>query len=146
MAGGVEGALHAHLPTPFHFSYHHILYNVADTIPTPYFISNPICTLCCALCIMYCVQCTAAPLNVILKNTLGVRPRLSASSRPVSTPGPALRSGHTVKKRLAIFPSPAGMSLTKLSLAGNRLFPARKSLISEIPAGVGKFAKLFLQC
>ncbi len=25
----------------------------------------------------------------------------------------------TVKKRLAIFPSPAGMSLNKLSLAGN---------------------------
>jgi hypothetical protein len=27
----------------------------------------------------------------------------------------------TLKKRLAIFPSPAGMSLTKLSLAGNNL-------------------------
>jgi hypothetical protein len=26
---------------------------------------------------------------------------------------------YTVKKRLGIFPSPAGMSLTKLSLAGN---------------------------
>jgi hypothetical protein len=25
---------------------------------------------------------------------------------------------HTVKKKVAIFPSPAGMSLTKLSLAG----------------------------
>ncbi len=32
---------------------------------------------------------------------------------------------YTVKKRLAIFPSPAGMSLTKLSKAGNNLiFPA----------------------
>ncbi len=28
---------------------------------------------------------------------------------------------YTVKKRFAIFPSPAGMSLTKLSLAGNNL-------------------------
>jgi hypothetical protein len=28
---------------------------------------------------------------------------------------------HTAKKRLAVFPSPAGMSLTKLSLAGNNL-------------------------
>jgi hypothetical protein len=27
--------------------------------------------------------------------------------------------GHTVKKRLSIFPSPGGMSLTKFSLAGN---------------------------
>ncbi len=41
-----------------------------------------------------------------------------------------------LKKRLAIFPSPAGMSLTKLSLAGNiKLFPARESLVSDIPAG-----------
>jgi hypothetical protein len=29
---------------------------------------------------------------------------------------------YTVKKRLAIFPSPAGMSLNKLSLAGNTCF------------------------
>ncbi len=28
---------------------------------------------------------------------------------------------HTVKKRLPVFPSPAGMSLTKLALAGNNL-------------------------
>jgi hypothetical protein len=28
---------------------------------------------------------------------------------------------YTVKKRLTVFPSPAGMSLTKLSLAGNNL-------------------------
>jgi hypothetical protein len=33
-------------------------------------------------------------------------------------PSPAT---YTVKKKLAIFPSPAGMSLTKLSLAGNNL-------------------------
>jgi hypothetical protein len=39
------------------------------------------------------------------------------------------------KKRLAIFPSPAGMSLTKLSLAG----------IIKL-AGDGKIANLFLQC
>ncbi len=35
------------------------------------------------------------------------------------------------KKRLAVFPSPAGMSLTKLSLAGNNLI---------IP-GQGEFGK-----
>ncbi len=41
------------------------------------------------------------------------------------------------KKRLAVFPSPAGMSLTKLSLARNNLlinlFPAMESLVSDIP-------------
>ncbi len=52
------------------------------------------------------------------------------------------------KEELAIFPSPAGMSLTKLSLGGKKtkLFPPRKSLISDIPAGDGKTAKSFLQC
>jgi hypothetical protein len=49
-----------------------------------------------------------------------------------------------------IFPSPAGMSLTKLSLGGNydviyKLFPSRESLVSDIPAGDGKMANLFLQ-
>ncbi len=51
------------------------------------------------------------------------------------------------KKRLAIFPSSAGiMSLTKLSLAGNNLttvIPARVSLVSDILAGDGKIANLF---
>jgi hypothetical protein len=39
---------------------------------------------------------------------------------------------YTVKKRLAIFPPPAGISLINLSLAGNtviEIFPARESLI-----------------
>jgi hypothetical protein len=56
-------------------------------------------------------------------------------------------------KRLAIFPSPAGMSLTKLSLTGKNLmknlttvFLAMESLVSDIPAGYGKIANLFLQC
>ncbi len=35
---------------------------------------------------------------------------------------------HTVKKRLAVFLSPAGMSLTKPSLTENYLIPARMSL------------------
>ncbi len=41
------------------------------------------------------------------------------------------------------------MSLTKLSQDGNtviKLFPARKGLVSDIPAGDGKTANLFLQC
>jgi len=55
---------------------------------------------------------------------------------------------YTVKKRLAVFPSPAGTSLTELSLAGNNLitvFLARESLVSDIPAGDGNVANLFLQ-
>jgi hypothetical protein len=39
---------------------------------------------------------------------------------------------YTVKKRLTIFPPPAGMSLTKPSL-----FPPRESLVSDILAGDG---------
>jgi hypothetical protein len=40
------------------------------------------------------------------------------------------------KKRLAIFLSPAGMPLTKLTLAGNiKLFSARQCLVSDIPPG-----------
>ncbi len=55
------------------------------------------------------------------------------------------------KKSFSIFPSPAGMSITKLSLGGNndviyKLFPPRESLVSDLPAGNGNFEKLFLQC
>jgi hypothetical protein len=39
------------------------------------------------------------------------------------------------------------MSLTKLSLDGNnKSVPGRGELISDIPAGDGKTASLFLQC
>ncbi len=52
------------------------------------------------------------------------------------------------KKSFSIFPSPDGMSLTKLCLGGNndikyKLFPPRESLISDIPAGDGNIEKLF---
>jgi hypothetical protein len=52
------------------------------------------------------------------------------------------------KKSFSIFPSPAGMSLTKLSLGGNNLyltslFPPLESLVSDIPAGDGNIEKLF---
>ncbi len=49
---------------------------------------------------------------------------------------------YTEKKRLAIFPSPAGMSTNKLSL-GENLFPARKSLVVDIPTGVSKSLTFF---
>jgi hypothetical protein len=55
------------------------------------------------------------------------------------------------KKSFSIFPSPAGMSLTKHSLGGNydviyKLFLLRESLVNDIPAGDGKIEKLFLRC
>jgi hypothetical protein len=46
---------------------------------------------------------------------------------------------YTVKKRFAIFPSPAGISLTKLSLAG------RAWLVTSM-LGTGKIANFILQC
>jgi hypothetical protein len=44
------------------------------------------------------------------------------------------------KKRLATFPSPAGMSLTKLALAS---FPPWESLLSYFPAGKGMMLTFF---
>ncbi len=54
------------------------------------------------------------------------------------------------KKSFSIFPAPAGMSLTKLSLGGNydviyKLFLPRESLLSDIPAEDGNIEKLFLR-
>jgi len=54
-------------------------------------------------------------------------------------------------KNISIFPSPAWMSHTKLSLGGNndviyKLFPPRESLASDIPDGDGNIKKFFLQC
>jgi len=55
------------------------------------------------------------------------------------------------KKSFSIFPSPAGMSLTKFSLGGNNdviteLFLPRGSLVSDIPAGDGELVNLFFRC
>ncbi len=47
------------------------------------------------------------------------------------------------KKRLTICPSPAGISLTKLSLGIVKLFLARERLVSDIPAGDGKLITFF---
>jgi hypothetical protein len=51
---------------------------------------------------------------------------------------------YTVKK-VSVFPSPAGMSPTQ-TLPGPgivKIFPARDSLVSDIPAGDGKIMNLF---
>ncbi len=47
------------------------------------------------------------------------------------------------KKRLAVFTYPAGMSLTKLSLAGNNcIFSGQCKVVSDIPPGDGETANL----
>ncbi len=56
-----------------------------------------------------------------------------------------------LKKRFTSFPSPAGMSLTKLPLGRNNsvmtsLFPPRESLVVTSAAGDGKLTNLFLRC
>jgi hypothetical protein len=48
------------------------------------------------------------------------------------------------KKWFSIFPSPAGISLTKLSLAGNNC-PANYWLVVTSPLETGKIIDLFLQ-
>jgi hypothetical protein len=54
----------------------------------------------------------------------------------------------TLYKKLSFSPSPAGMSLTKLFLAGNNLIiPGQEEFAySDIPGGDGKNDNLFLQC
>ncbi len=52
----------------------------------------------------------------------------------------------TVKKGLATFPSPVGMSLTASWAGIVKLFPARENLVSDIPAGDGNVGNLFLRC
>jgi hypothetical protein len=60
----------------------------------------------------------------------------------------SLKTTHR-KKRFSIFLSPAGMSLTKLSLGGNndviyKLFLLRESLVSDILVGDGNIEKFFI--
>jgi hypothetical protein len=54
------------------------------------------------------------------------------------------------KKNISLFPSPAGMSVTKLSLGGNSLymkslFPPRESLVRH-HGWVWDYRKVFLRC
>jgi hypothetical protein len=54
---------------------------------------------------------------------------------------------YTVKKRLATFPSPAGGHSPNSPWAGIiKLLPPRESLVSDIQAGNGNVASLFLPC
>ncbi len=82
----------------------------------------------------------AGALSIGTWATLGALPRLLLTWLVISclaftTAGmyscAPVQSIYTVKKRLAVFPSPAGMSLTKLSLDGN----------NKILPGQGGFGK-----
>jgi hypothetical protein len=54
---------------------------------------------------------------------------------------------YTVKKRLAVFPSLADLSLTKLSLVGNNLINPGQGLFGKRHPGQGRENRLlFLQC
>ncbi len=60
-------------------------------------------------------------------------------------------SVYTVKKKVREFPVSGWDVTTKLSLGGKNdviteLFLPRGSLVSDIPAGYGKFVNLFLRC
>ncbi len=63
----------------------------------------------------------------------------------------SLYSTHT-KKRFTSFPSPAGMSLTKLPLLGRNnsvmtsLFPPKESLVVTSRLGTGNSRTFFLRC
>ncbi len=90
----------------------------------------------------------AEPGAVVVPHRLGVAPRLQhrVSLQIMMQSWACLYSLHG-KKSFSIFPSPTGMSLTKLSLGGNNLymtslFPPRVSLLSDIPAGTG-ISKIF---
>ncbi len=71
-----------------------------------------------------------------------------AATADDARPPPVTAQVHC-KKRFAIFPSPAGMSLIELSLDGNNLIiPAQGEFVhlNPIPSGDGKIVNLFLQC
>jgi len=48
---------------------------------------------------------------------------------------------YTVKKGLAVFPSPTGMSLTKLSLDGNNLTSQSPRTVPEFSSNIGIFRR-----
>ncbi len=62
-----------------------------------------------------------------------------------------LPTSYIVKKRFTSFPSPAGMSLTKLPIGRNNsvmtsLFPPRESLVVTSRLGTGNSRTFFLRC
>ena len=91
-----------------------------------------------------CLQGTVSIVSATSKNFEG-----NCQNRCCSREADNCRTRQNVclhcKKRLAIFPSSAGMSLSKLSLAGNNLIipVQRKFGYSDMPAGDGKITNPF---
>ncbi len=102
--------------------------------------------VCCVLsCINFCPLCKE------IENNLSIFCRLFPST---SSPSLCCVAGIVVvfqikrihcKKELAIFPSPAGMSLTKLSLGGKKLNYSRPGRVWSVTSrlGTGKRPTLF---
>jgi hypothetical protein len=62
----------------------------------------------------------------------------------IRDPGSRVRKAPDPDPQHCVFPSPAGMSLTKLSLAGNNLIiPSQGEFVSDIPVEDGKKDNLF---
>jgi len=61
-------------------------------------------------------------------------------------PDVALCPSHTILHCKKSYEIPGSFDQTFLGLGLGTFFPARESLVSDIPAGDGNIAKLFLQC
>jgi hypothetical protein len=72
--------------------------------------------------------------SVFSHNFLGYTVKNGGSSGAVGQQ----TESYTVKKRLAVFPSPAGMSLTKLSLAGDNLIFSDQGECDKLHPGWGR--------
>ncbi len=118
----------------------------------------PSCTVHCIYCTVYIYRIHYIPvlakanryhLNIGASNSLAEK-RRAENWKLVTLCRVAISilfiPGIHCKKRFVIFPSPAGVSLTKLSVAGNDLVIPGQGEFGDIPAGDGKMTNLFLQC
>ncbi len=98
---------------------------------------------CSKIPVLYTVQ-----YMYVRRKWLSLRTTSSSSNLTRPSTGSILSGKHVhCKKILATFPFPAGMSLTKLSLAWNDLIiPGQVESGKWHPAWNGKIVNLFLQC
>ncbi len=101
--------------------------------------------------IQHCFICH--PLNYTVSEDAGLEPRTVATLALTVRRSNLSARSHPLhrKKRFTSFPSPAGMSLTKLPLGRNNsvmtsLFPPRESLVVTSRLGTGNSRTFFLRC